>query len=416
MSSTTSTANEERASAESFPAVMVESRSAATSAATQVPTPKLSWFGKLRKFASATLHYCLIVPVRLTSLVVLLAVLSVVPILQFAVLGYLLELSARIARGKSLAESFQLLPQATRIGIAAAAIYLWTLPIQLLGYYAYLAELIEPGNPLAIRYRIGAFVVVALAFCHLGWAWLRGGNLMHYVWPQPIRFLTQIWRPRTWDLAMDRLWNFVVGLRIPSLVWLGFRGAVGALIWIAIPAVLLIATARNGETGLAAIIGTIGFLLMGWIVMYLPMLQVQFATDNRLRSMFAWRTIRQQFRNAPIAFWLGTSATLLFAIPLYLLKIEAIPKELVWLPAIFFVTLMLLAHVVTGWAMRRAINQEMGRRWWHALTRIVCRLLALPVVFGYLFFVYLSQLTSWDGLNTWLQQHAFMVPVPFTGT
>lgn len=40
--------------------------------------------------------------------------------------------------------------------------------------------------------------------------------------------------------------------------------------------------------------------------------------------------------------------------------------------------------------------------------------LIMPLVVGvYLLFVYVSQYISWDGLLTWVQQHAILIPVPF---
>jgi hypothetical protein len=41
------------------------------------------------------------------------------------------------------------------------------------------------------------------------------------------------------------------------------------------------------------------------------------------------------------------------------------------------------------------------------------RALMVPVVGVYVLFVYVSQYTSWDGLATWVQQHAILIPVPF---
>ena len=368
------------------------------------------------RFVSTTIHYSLIAPARYLCLVTLLGVLSVIPVLQLAVLGYFLEISGRLARGEKLKDCLFLMPQAARLGMAAVAIYLWTLPIQLLGYYAYAAELIQPGNPQANGLRTGAVVLVFVAFLHLTWAWARGGKLFSYLWPAPLKFVKTVWRPSFWNEVSNRFWQFLVSLHLPRLVWMGLRGAIGTLVWIIPPAVIFIAATRNGETGLAGLIGFFGLVMMGVVVMYLPMLQVQFAADNRLRSMFAWRHLRRQFRSAPIAFWLGTTATLLLAIPLYLLKIEPTPREVVWLTSVVFVFFMLPAHLVTGWAMRRANKRDAGTRWWHRVIRWSCRLLTVPVVFAYLFFVYLSQLTSWDGLVTWIQQHAFLVPVPYVGT
>jgi hypothetical protein len=377
--------------------------------------PRRSIRAKLGVGLRRTAHYTIVAPARLACLIALLGILSVVPILQLAVLGYLLEISARIARGGRFQDSLILLPQAGRIGMAVLAVYLWTLPIQLLAYYAYVAELIEPGNPRGASLRIGATAVALIALVHLTWAWVRGGSLKNYLWPQPLRFFRQAWRPSLWSNASDDLWRFLKSLRIPSLIWLGLRAAIGTIAWILLPALMLIGAIRNGETGLAGLVGAIGLLAMGFVVMYLPMLQVQFATDNRIRSIFAWRSVRHSFRAAPIAVWLGTACTLLLAIPLYLLKIEATPKEVVWLTSIVFIAFMLPAHLVIGWAQRRAINREPGGRLWHRGIRWTFRLLTLPVVFTYLFFVYLSQLTSWDGLATWIQQHAFLVPVPFVG-
>ena len=44
---------------------------------------------------------------------------------------------------------------------------------------------------------------------------------------------------------------------------------------------------------------------------------------------------------------------------------------------------------------------------------MIVRLVMPFVVAIYLLFVYVSQYTSWDGLLTWVQQHAILIPVPF---
>ena len=50
---------------------------------------------------------------------------------------------------------------------------------------------------------------------------------------------------------------------------------------------------------------------------------------------------------------------------------------------------------------------------WARISRWLVRFLMLGVVAIYLLFVYVSQYTSWDGLLTWVQQHAILIPVPF---
>jgi hypothetical protein len=160
------------------------------------------------------------------------------------------------------------------------------------------------------------------------------------------------------------------------------------------------------------LLGFVGSLMMAIVVLYLPFMQAHFAAENRFRAMFQWWAVRMHFRRAPLAFWIALFITLLFALPLYLLKIEATPREVTWLPALFFVALAFPARLLSGWAMGRARHHEKPRFF---LFRWLARLGAIPVVTTYVFFVYLSQYLSWDGTWTFLEQHAFLVPVPFLG-
>lgn len=372
--------------------------------------------GRLRRGVSFLWTALVLTPLRLISLVVLLALLSVIPVLQLAALGYLFEVSGRLGRGGKWRDCLPALQPAGRLGLALLALFVVALPIRLVSYWSYTAELIATGNPQARLLELSALGLVFLGVLWLAWAWMRGGRPRHYLWPQPIRFAREIWRPRTWQQAADQLWNFAAAFGLPRLWWLGTRGALASLVWITPPALLIIGATREGETGLAGLVGVIGMAMMGFVVMYLPMLQAQFAAENRWRAMFGWRQIRAGFRAAPFAFWWGTVMTLVLAVPLYLLKIEATPKEVVWAPAMLFIAFMLPAHILTGWAFGRSRRRDPGRRWWHRLLRITVRAASLPFVLAYLLFVYVSQLTSWDGLVTWFNQHAFLVPVPFVGT
>jgi hypothetical protein len=100
-------------------------------------------------------------------------------------------------------------------------------------------------------------------------------------------------------------------------------------------------------------------------------------------------------------------------IPLYLLKIEATPREVMWLPCLVFIAFILPARIATGLALRRARRREEPIGRWATFSRWTVRLLMPLVVAVYLLFVYVSQYTSWDGLQTWVQQHAILIPVPF---
>lgn len=352
-------------------------------------------------------------PFQLASLVVILAVLSAIPLFQLIALGYLLEVSGRVARTGKLSQGLFLLEQAGRIGVAASAVFLLSLPIRLISNWAYAAELVNPAAPTAGLLRVLGTVMVGLIAIHIGWTWYRGGRILSYLRVRPVQFLMHIWRPATWIGARDRLWNFVASMEVEKLFWLGARGMIATLAWLLIPASIIIGTTRSGQSGIAGVVGFFGMMMMVAVLLYLPYLQVRFAAQNRWRAMIEVRPVQEAFRASPIFFWLGLTVTLVFSVPLYLLKIEATPQEVVWMPCILMVAFMLPARLMTGLAMGRGMRRQAGTGPWHRMLRISLRLLCLPIIFGYLLIVFLSAFTSWDGLATWFQQHALLVPVPF---
>ncbi|TWT80982.1 hypothetical protein CA13_24290 [Planctomycetes bacterium CA13] len=351
----------------------------------------------------------------IASLVVILAVLTAIPVLQLIAFGYLLDVAGRLVNGATFSDSLLHLPQAGKIGLAATAVFIASLPTQLLVHWESVSQLINPGSSEASQMRLLAIVSCFFALGYLAWAWIRGGDLKHYLWPQPIRFVKESWRWRTWKEAPDRLWEFTASLEIPRLFWLGLRGFVGTLVWL-IPAVLLITVNRNGETGAAGLVGVVCVGILGVALLYLPMLQAHFAAENRWSALFELRTIRRDFRRAPWAwFWAMVVGLVLMPVPLYLLKIEATPREVMWLPCLVFVAFILPARIAEGLALRRARRAKEPAGAWPAISRWTVRLLMPVVVATYLVFVQVSQYTSWDGLQTWIQQHAILIPVPFVG-
>ncbi len=178
---------------------------------------------------------------------------------------------------------------------------------------------------------------------------------------------------------------------------------------------MLIGATRNGETGAAGLVGTLGILSMGFVLQYVPFLQAQLAADDRFRAMFEWRRARRSFRRAPLLFWIALTFTLLLAIPPYLLKIEEVPQEIAWLFAAMVIGFVLPGRILAGWAIAKSNQRDdpkgiirFGWRW-------LLRSLNIPVIFFYLFIVWGTQFTSWHGLQTWVQQHAIFVPAPFAG-
>jgi hypothetical protein len=211
--------------------------------------------------------------------------------------------------------------------------------------------------------------------------------------------------------ARDATCNFIEKLRLARYFMLGIRGFAGAIIWLFVP-VTLLAMGTFARQPAGTLLGLIGSLMLAIVVMYLPFLQTRFAIDNDFAELFRVSAVREDFRRAPIAFWIALFFTLLFALPLYILKAELIPREAAWLPSLVFVIFMYPSRLATGWAIARAHRRDQPR---HFVFRWSSRLAVIPVVAFYVGFVFLTQYVSWYGRWSLYEQHAFLVPVPFLG-
>jgi hypothetical protein len=146
--------------------------------------------------------------------------------------------------------------------------------------------------------------------------------------------------------------------------------------------------------------------------LYVPFLQIRFASENRFQAFFELRAIRDRFRRAPWAFGFALLITLLFAVPLYLLKIEMIPREAAWLPSVLFLIFIFPARLFSGWAYGRAERRATPRHWFFRWTS---RIGMLPVALAYVVIVFFTQYAAWGGIWSLYEQHAFLLPVPFLG-
>lgn len=345
----------------------------------------------------------------LISLLIGLALLSIVPFLNFLSLGYLIHASGRVAATGKLRSGLVGIRKASILGSFFLGAWLVSLPVRIVSSLWKDAELIAPGGPTAQTWQVVLVILASLTALHIGWACLRGGRLRHFLWPAPVRFFKWLATPDKFGTIRNAVVDYVVSLRLPYYFWLGARGFLGALLWLVIPVGLLILAAQLAPDQGGLVLSIIGGFLLMLVVMHLPFLQTHFALENRFRALFAVKAVRQMFRRAPIAFWLSLFITLLFALPLYLLKIELPPREIAWLPSLLFVVFIFPARLVTGWAVSRANRRAEPRHWFFRWTS---RLALVPVVFFYVFFVYLTQYLSWNGALSLLEQHAFMVPAP----
>ena len=402
------------------------------------------------------------------SVIAGLAVLATIPIAQFLSLGYLLEVSGRISRTGRIREGFIGIRKAGQVGSIVVGTWLMLLPVRFVSNLWQTARLIDPNSEVTAAWRFTLLFTTATMIIHIVVSWSCGGKLRHFFWPflapmffgmwglrkfvsseslapigrtvlgsiskrllrdlttvpalsawfPPAILLAQLRKGNVYVSARDAVWEFAACLRLQYYFWLGLRGFAGALAWLFLPVMLIILTTRvsfdnaAAAQGLGGIAGFIGSVMLAIVVLYLPFMQAHFAAQNRFVAMFEFGTVRRLFRQAPIAFWFSLLITLGFALPLYLLKIEALPRETLWLPSLVFVIFILPARFITGWALGRAMKRKNPRFF---LFRWAARFGALPVVFFYAFIAYFIPYISWYGPISLFEQHAFLLPVPFVG-
>jgi hypothetical protein len=354
-----------------------------------------------RSTASAT--ECLL---GIVSLILGLATLAALPIAQFLSLGYFLESSARVARTGRLRDGLVGVRKAAHLGGMAAGIWVSFVPAWLAESLSRSAELVDPGSRIARNWQAAFVVVSVLTLFHITVAIARGGRLRHFLWPpgHPFWLIRRLRQGAIYAGCRDAVWSYVASLRLPHFFRLGIVGFLGTLAWLAVPALLLAAG------GWRPVLGVLGAILLAIVVSFLPFLQVHYAVEGRLSALFSRRAIRERFRRAPWAFAFALLVLLLAAIPLYLLKIEMVPREAAWLPSLVFVIFLAPARLLLGWAYARSGRREQPRHW---LLRLLGRLAIVPAALLYVLVVFLAQYTSWGGVTSLYEQHAFLLPVPF---
>lgn len=371
--------------------------------ATAAPRP--GWGRRLWHGAWTLCNWCF----GAVTIVVGLAVLSILPVLNLLSLGYLLEASGRVARTGRLRDGFIGMRQASIMGSMVLGTWLVFWPVRLVSSLWQDASLVAPGSRSETFWHAAVAVLAVLTVGHVAWACIRGGRFRHFLWPAPVRFVRWLSEEGKYAAMRDAVWRYVTGLRLPYYFWMGVRGFFGALLWLLAPVAILMGASNLPPDKGGVFFSLVGSLILLCVVVYLPFLQAHFAMTNRFREMFSIRAVRHLFRRAPIAFWMAMVVTVLFALPLYFLKIELTPQELAWLPSLFFVAFIFPARLLTGWAVSRGHRRQTKR---HLLFRWLGRAGLIPMVGLYVLFVYLSQYLSWNGAASLLEQHAFMVPAP----
>ncbi len=358
------------------------------------------------------------------TLTVGLAALAAVPVLQFLTLGYLLEASGRVARGGRLRDGFPGVRKAARVGGVVLGAWLMLLPLRLVSSFATSSEIIDPDGPGGRAWRAGLFVLTVLTVGHIVLACVRGGRLRYFFWPfNFVWALRRLWRgAASYTRARDAVWDFVASLRLPYYFWLGFRGFVGGFVWLAVPVTLI--AAAGGSPALAVLAALFGAPLLILVLMHLPFLQTHFAVTNRFRAMFDVRAVYAHFLRAPWLFAFAFFVLLLFALPLYLLKLEMMPREVLGVESFFFLVFIFPARLLVGWAYglaeRRAARNGplltgVGALFKTGFFGGTGAVVMLTAAAFFALVVYFTQFTSWHGVWSLYEQHAFLLPVPFVG-
>ncbi len=345
------------------------------------------------------------------TLIVGLSVLATIPVVQLLSLGYLLEVSGRVARTGRLRAGFVGIRTAARLGRIAVGVSILMIPLWIASSRRFSAQLIDPTSRAARGWNLALIVFSVLVLLQIVGACLRGARIRHFLWPRPIQSLRCTLRAGAYAGARDAVWDFFVELRLPYYCWLGLRGLMGTAVWLVLP-VSLLAVASRLRPGLGIVAGLVGGGLLTLVLLHLPFLQARFAQENRLGAMFELRPLRRRFARAPVAFFVALLFTLVLALPLYLLKIEIVPREAAWLPSLLFVISMFPARLLCGWAMARSGRREAPR---HGFWRWTSRFVMLSVALLYVALVYFTQYLSWYGVWSLYEQHAFLVPAPFLG-
>ncbi|HAV64306.1 MAG TPA: hypothetical protein DCY13_18310, partial [Verrucomicrobiales bacterium] len=171
----------------------------------------------------------------LVSLVIGLALLSIMPVLNFLSLGYLVHASGRVAATGKLRHGFVGVRKASVLGSFFLGTWLVFLPVRFVSGMWRDAELVAAGSPNARAWYIALLILTVLAVLHVVWAFLRGGRLRHFLWPAPLRFLRWLRTPDKFVTTRNHVVGYLTSLRLPHFFWLGARAFFGAFTWLFVP-------------------------------------------------------------------------------------------------------------------------------------------------------------------------------------
>ena len=399
----------------------------------------------------------------LVSIVVCTAIVANIPILQLLSFGYLIEVCGRISRGEKVSAAMVGITKAAKIGGIFFGTWILLIPIRFFSDHVwYEAFLIDPSSNQTAFLRVLQFVLIGLTLLQILAAWIAGGKLRYFFWQLFAPFSIAVWcfrkligislvrsvtsfcldwfspnltndlcnvQPpsdwflpailwkrirsgKTYSFLRDGLWDFIAGLKLPYYFKLGFLGFAGTIAWLFVPTALLIG-ATELKPPAAVISSILGFATAIPVFAALPAIQAHFSKKRTLRSFFELRSAFRIAAAAPLAYVFSLLLILVFALPLFIAKVEPIPQELVWLLSILFVLFAWPSRIFIGLAYRRGVKQisaSRAPRWWIRFPILMC---ALPISAAFTVIFFFTQYVAWHGAVSLFENHVYLLPAPY---
>jgi hypothetical protein len=421
----------------------------------QTNGPKPSWVFRLISFLQRLTSNLF----GIASVIFLLAVTANIPILNFLSFGYLLEVTGRLARKQKFSDAMVGLRKASVLGSIVLGTWLVLWPLRLMSEIWFEAYLIAPNSQQTQILRVVQIVAIVLVMGHIAAAWVCGGKLRYFFWPIVAPFSFAVWLARRlagvsifrkaislmtgwcaprlvddicgtppivdWFLpaiflkrlvsgkliesSRDAVWNFAASLNLTYYFLLGFKGFLGTFLWLLFPTALLVSSTYC-EDGAAILAALLGVLTAIPVFAVLPFLQAHFATDGKLKRFIEVRHVVRNFGRAPWAHIVALLMAIVMALPLFVLKVEAIPSELLWSLSIVFVVFTWPAKMLIGWAYGRGAKREQSSRWW---VRYPLLASTVPLALTFVLILMLTRYVSWNGAMSLFENHVFLLPAPF---
>ncbi len=347
-------------------------------------------------------------------LVLILAILAAIPGLNILTLGYLVDPQKRVAQTGRFRDGFPLMILAPRLGVIVFFSVLFLIPIRLQATrVSDAAVILGENHPQVVSMASNLFILQTIIAVHLMLAISRGGTPGCFFRPiKNLRWIFQRTLTTTGRAEMSTGVEQVLELVKPvQHFWIGLKAFFGAVLWLLLPAGLLVAYSAPGRTSpLFGVLSFIGVVLMIPVTAWLPMLQVHQAVTGKFWSIFSIETARQIIRKAPFRWMLTTILMYAMTFPLYLAKIRLLPSDAMLVLTPFFIILTYPARILVAWAYHRGTSQE--KLAWSPF-RWGVRIVMLPLLFAHAVFLFFTPAISELGKNAPLENQAFLGPVPY---